>query len=367
MNNRAMCGTEQHTVAYETVGGKSMGYTDVLDEIGQLIEKDLSDQFKEMAKEAKSYHPFIGDIYEAAEEFVLRGGKRLSSCSTLVVYKGYTNKVDEGIVRVSSGVELYRHSILAHDDISDNEETRRGGKTLHRIFGERLGERFGLGSSILIGNMLYSLAIKSVLESGFPSGKLEEAMKLISTEYTAVNESQILDLLFEYKQPDVKEWEVMASKRAVSLFRMAMLTGAILASAPEKDMDILEKAAEHIGYAFDVQDDIIDTFASKDQYGREPGGDISKRKKPLHMVLAMEKDRRVAEIMSGKDEIPKEDVEKIKGLMRSSGALDAAKAVSRNHAKEAKKLISSTEMNAEAKEFFTSFIDYVADSLEWYK
>jgi geranylgeranyl pyrophosphate synthase len=350
------------------MGGKRhMSYTDVLEGIGQVIEDDLRDQFEELGKEAKSYHPFIEDVYKAAEEFVLRGGKRLSSCCTLVVYKGYADKVDQGIIRVSSGVELYRHSILVHDDISDNEETRRGGKTLHRIFAERFGERFGLGSSILVGNMLYSLAIKSVIDSGFPPEKLAEVIKLTSCEYIAVNESQMLDILFEYTQPNVKEWKVMASKRAVSLFRMAMLTGAILASAPKKDIALLESAAEHIGYAFDIQDDIIDTFASEEQYGREPGGDISKRKKPLHMVLTMEKDSRVAKIMNGNGDISKEDVEAIKGLMRSSGALDAAKAISRDHAIEAKKLISSTDMNLEAKEFFISFIDYVADSLEWYK
>ena len=65
-----------------------------------------------------------------------------------------------------------------------------------------------------------------------------------------------------------------------------MLTGALLATASVKDMELLEGAAKHIGYAFDIQDDIIDTFASEEQYGRVPCGDIGKRKKPLHVILA---------------------------------------------------------------------------------
>jgi geranylgeranyl diphosphate synthase type II len=86
-----------------------------------------------------------------------------------------------------------------------------------------------------------------------------------------VNESQVLDLLFEYKTPDVNEWYVMASKRAASLFKASLLVGAVLADASEKDLRLLGEAAEHIGYCFDIQDDIIDTFASEEQYGRRPG------------------------------------------------------------------------------------------------
>jgi len=119
-----------------------------------------------------------------------------------------------------------------------------------------------------VGNILYALAIESILESGFDHEKLTDVVSLFSSGFRDVNESQILDMLFEYQEPDVDEWRTMASKRAASLFRTSMLTGAILAQAPEWDCKILEEAAMHIGYAFDIQDDIIDTFASQEQYGR---------------------------------------------------------------------------------------------------
>ena len=214
--------------------------------------------------------------------------------------------------------------------------------------------------------MLYSLALRTILGSGFEHDKLVDVIKLFSSGYKDVNESQILDLLFEYKEPSVDEWGTMASKRASSLFRVAMLTGAILASAPKKDISMLEEVAKHIGYAFDIQDDIIDTFASREQYGREPCGDILKRKKPLHMIIATERDRRMASIMENGDKL-REKIADIKDIIRNCGALDAAKSVSREHVKEAIKLILMTELNAEAKEFFTSFIRYIDESLDWYK
>lgn len=340
-----------------------MNYENVLDDFGLLIEDDLKSLFELSVNESREYHSFMADVYGTIQEFVFREGRRLASCSTLMVYKGYTGRIDDRIIRASSGFELYRHSILAHDDIVDVEDLRRGGETLHKIFGRNYGERFGAGTALFAGNMLYALGLKAILQSGFEPDKLMEALRLFSSEYVAVNESQILDQLFEHKKPDFGEWNVMASKRASSLFKASMLTGAILASAPENDKKALAGAAEHIGYAFDIQDDIIDTFASKEQYGREPCGDISKRKKPLHIVLALEKDDRLA-MLIGRTQI---DVDEVQSLIRDCGALDTAKSISRDHAKEAQRLITQTSMNDEARDFFISFIKYVDESLDWYK
>jgi len=340
-----------------------MNYEDVLDEFGLFIEDDLKEEFERAVNESREYHPFMADVYDTIQEFVLREGRRLASCSTLMVYKGYTGQIDDRIIKACSGVELYRHSILVHDDIVDVEDLRRGGETLHKIFARNYGERFGVGTALFVGNLLYALALKAVLQSGFESDKLMEAISLFSSEYEAVNESQILDQLFEHKKPNIEEWNVMASKRASSLFKASMLTGAILARAPKNDKSILANAAEHIGYAFDIQDDIIDTFASKEQYGRDPCGDISKRKKPLHIVIALEKDNRLVSLIGA----PQADVETVQNLIRDCGALDTAKSISRDHAKEAQRLISLTGMSDEAKNFFISFINYVDESLDWYK
>jgi geranylgeranyl pyrophosphate synthase len=352
---------------YATLEVTSMDYTRVLDSLGGIIEDDLKKQLKRAAKDGTDYHPFMGEVYEALGEFVLRGGRRLASCSTLIVYRGYTGQIDDKITKACTGIELYRHSILVHDDIVDAEMLRRGGKTLHMLLKEGYDERFGVGSAIFVGDMLYSLAVGAVLESGFDNNKLTDVVRLLSSDYRDVNESQILDLLFEYKEPNVDEWSIMTSKRASSLFRTSMLAGAILASASVKDKMILEDAARHIGYAFDIQDDIIDTFASKEQYGRESGGDIVKRKKPLHMILAMNKDRRVASMMSRDVELTSGAISEIKELIRACGALDEAKSISREHGKEAERLISLTDMDSEAKDFFISFINYVGGSLDWYK
>ncbi|MBN1322587.1 MAG: polyprenyl synthetase family protein [Methanotrichaceae archaeon] len=343
-----------------------MGYEKVLDRFGSVIEEDLRRTFDQLKEEGARYHPFIGDVYEAIEEFVMRGGRRLAACGTLVAYKGYSGRIDDEIVKISSGVELFRHAILVHDDIVDRELLRRGGKTLHRTLGGQ-GESLGMGSALFAGNILYALAIEAVSGSGFDAPVVTEIEDLLSSEYRAVNESQILDLLFEFKETDLDEWTVMASRRAASLFRASIMAGAIPASAPKDDIALLEEAGRKIGIAFDIQDDIIDTFATKEQYGRDPCGDISKGKKPLHVVVALQRDDRLSSFIKGERELSDEEVDEVQEIIRSSGALDEAKAISSAHAREAERLISRTRMGEAEKEFFISFIRYVDESLEWYK
>jgi geranylgeranyl pyrophosphate synthase len=344
-----------------------VGYSEILDRYEGIIENDLRTLLDLEAERGRNYHPFIGKVYQSLQEFVERRGRRLAACSTLMVYKGYRGDINQRVVRVCSGIELYRHSILVHDDIVDNETMRRGGPALDCVLGEGYDSHLGKSSSLFAGNILTSMAIGVILCSGFDCEKVENVIGLLWSEYKDLNESQILDMLFEYKEPDVNEWQAMASKRASSLFKVTILAGANLASAPEKDIPLLKEAAEHIGFAFDIQDDIIDTFATREQYGRDPCGDISKRKKPLHIALALARDRRLASMMASPHVLSDEEIKEVQDVIRKCGALDEAKFISRAHAAEAQRLISETEMSDEAKNFFISFIKYVDESLDWYQ
>jgi geranylgeranyl diphosphate synthase type I len=345
-----------------------MGFDEELDKYGKSVEDQLRKHLSLAAAHGERYHPLIGRLYNSIEEYTMRKGKKLAAASTLVTYEGYSGAVDERILRIACGVEIYRQAILVHDDLVDADIVRRGGGTLHRLMEEGYDERFGAGSSIFSGNILFSMALNAMMSSGFSPQKLVKASSMLLSEYQNVNESQILDLMFEYKSPDVREWEVMASKRAATLFRATLGIGAILGGANEQDLACLAEAGEHIGYAFDIQDDIIDTFASEEQYGRPPCTDVLKGKKPLHIILALDRDKRfasaLADIRAGKRAV---DVEFIRRTVRDSGALDEARKISKEHAEIGRRTILETGMSAGAKKFFHSLIDYVEDSLDWYK
>ncbi|MFP4171118.1 MAG: polyprenyl synthetase family protein [Methanomassiliicoccales archaeon] len=340
-----------------------MGFEEVLDDKGEFIELELKRYFSCAVEEGYRYDPIIGEFYEGLQEFTLREGKRLAAVSTLISYEGYSGEIDDRILRVACGIEIFRHSILVHDDLVDEDDMRRGCPTLHRGLEIKYDERFGRGSAVFLGNMMFNLALRPILNSGFSPAKTARAVDLITAGYREVNESQILDLLFEYRSPTVEQWETMAARRAASLFRTTMLAGAVLGGASRGDLEPLEDAATHIGYAFDIQDDIIDTFASKDQYGREPCGDVLKGKKPLHIILAVQREPDFARLIGD----PGADVEEIRDRMVESGALSQAKQMSMDHADRALEALDRTEMAQGSRDFFESFLEFIKNSLEWYK
>ena len=351
-----------------------MSWERTLDKYGAQVEERLGAFLSSEVKKAQGYHEFIGKVYGALDEFVMRKGKRLAACSTLLVYKGYTGEVDERILKGCVGVELYRHAILVHDDLVDLDNTRRGGATLHKGFTDTYSpfdQRFGDGIAVFGGNILYALAMRVILDSGFPPEKIQQVLRLTSEGYREVNDSQILDLLFEQKDVTVDEWTVMASKRAATLFKVTLLTGAILAGAPEEDMKLLEEAAENMGFSFDIQDDIIDSFAKKEDYGRSTCLDISKNKKPLHVILALSsEDVKKAEglrCLLGKQFLSYGEKDLARQLLRETGGLDKAKQASKSHAVKARQQIAKTSLAGDVKQFFSSFIEYIEESLNWYK
>ncbi|MDD3421880.1 MAG: polyprenyl synthetase family protein [Methanocellales archaeon] len=340
----------------------------LLEEYTELIDHKLREYFKTVLEEEKAYHPFIGDVFAQVEEFLLRKGKRIASCSTLLAYKGYTGEIKD-IIDICVGIELYRHGILIHDDLVDRDEKRRGGDVFHKLF--TYEDRFGESIAVFYGNILFSQALKTLFESNFDVNCVGTVIQLFLEDYKAVNESQTLDLLFEHKEPTVEEWYVMASKRAASLFKASMLTGAILGGAPAQDLQILKEAATHIGYSFDIQDDIIGTFASEEQYGRSTGGDILLGKKPLHIVYAYKLANRdlqqeLRDIIKAK-KVGAEGIDRLKKIIKECGALAKTKEVSKDHASRAIKLINKTAMTAESKNFFNDLIDFVTENLDWYQ
>ena len=122
---------------------ENMGANSTIEYYTTLIDQRLEAYLGELVVKVGGYHPFIDSVHDALKEYLLRRGKRIASCSTLLTYEGYTGNVDHNILDVCSAIELYRHSILIHDDLVDRDEWRRGGRALHTLYVKDYGKRFG--------------------------------------------------------------------------------------------------------------------------------------------------------------------------------------------------------------------------------
>lgn len=347
----------------------------ILDKYTHMVDVRLRDYLNNLTRKLKQYHPFLGLCTEKSMEYILRGGRRIMSCCALLTYEGYTKRIDEQILDFCVAIELFRHAETIMDDVTDEDEMRRGGKSFNKLFVERYDERFGNSISTYYANLLFAESLEAIKNSSIDDEKKRRIIELFIDCYQSNNKSQILDVLFEYTIPTVEEWKIMEYNRAAPLFGMFMVGGAMLGGAPDDEIDILMRAGRHIGITFDIQDDIIGTFATEDQYGRPTGGDILLCKKPLHIVyaysLARGDDLKQLTLMmkkgSEKFYSDEERVKMVKEIVLKCGALDKAKEMARDHSKKAIELIRSTSISNNIKDFFTGFIGFVSESLDWYK
>jgi len=347
----------------------------ILDEYTAKVDKRLKNYLNGLTEELRCYHPFMGLCTDKSMEYILRGGRRIMSCCALLTYEGYTGKIDERILDFCVAIELFRHAETILDDVTDEDEMRRGGRSFHKLFVEGYDERFGNSIAIYCGNILFVQSLELIKNSGINEMTKRRIIELFMESYQSNNKSQILDILFEYTTPTVREWEIMASNRAAPIFGMLMTGGAMLGGAPEDEVDIFMHAGRHIGITFDIQDDIIGTFATEEQYGRPVGGDIILCKKPLHIVYAYELTRgddfkRLERVMKkGSEKLyPRDErIKIVREIVSKCGALDKAKETAKYHGKKAIELIKSTSIDDRVKDFFTGFIGFVSESLDWYK
>ena len=81
------------------------------------------------------------------------------------------------------------------------------------------------------------------------------------------------------------------------LIANCMKLGALLAGASDADAQNLYSYGETVGLAFQLQDDLLDSYGTEEELGKKIGGDILEGKKTYLMLQAMsravEEDREI--------------------------------------------------------------------------
>ena len=102
-------------------------------------------------------------------------------------------------------------------------------------------------------------------------------------------EGQQLDMDFESRQNvSIPEYIEMIRLKTSVLLGCALEMGAIVANAEKEDRRFLYDFGQHIGIAFQIQDDILDLYANPEKFGKQVGGDVISNKKTLLNLKAFD-------------------------------------------------------------------------------
>ena len=126
---------------------------------------------------------------------------------------------------------------------------------------------------ILAGDALLNFAFETackglMLEPGNPN--VAKAMQLLAQKagiYGMLG-GQVVDVESEGLPLEREKLDFIYDLKTGALIEASMMTGAVLAGASEEELEVVEQAAENIGLAFQIQDDILDVTSTQEELGK---------------------------------------------------------------------------------------------------
>ncbi|MEI7998439.1 MAG: polyprenyl synthetase family protein [Candidatus Omnitrophota bacterium] len=331
----------------------------MIEQLRKNIDVSLA-SFLQTVKKDYKLHLVSPLLFESICEFTLREGKRLRPLLLILTYKAYSSsqkKVSKELYNASTCMEFLHNFMLIHDDIIDCSDLRRGKPTLHKILANTTPsdnpEKLGIDLGIVAGDIIYALAIDAFLSIKEPLDRKERALKYFiqTAAFTAMGE--FIDTVHGVKGIDeITEKDVFLNytlKTARYTFDCPMVTGAILAGAPEKDIKKISEFGILIGQAFQVQDDIIGIFETEKNIGKSILSDLAEGKKTILVVHAYRtlkgaQRERFLEIFNKKTKTLK-DLEEVKTMFVEAGSLAYALETVQTRLVKAQKILSKLKMD----------------------
>lgn len=251
-------------------------------------------------------------LYEPIEYVLQSGGKRLRPTLLLTTYRLYRNDWQRAL-NAAIGIEVYHNHTLLHDDLMDHADVRHGRPTVHK--------RWNDNTAILSGDTMLLLAYRLIGSTSV--GRVSEVMELFTQSAIEICEGQQYDVNFETRD-DVTEAEYLEMIRLKTsvLLGCAAKMGALLADAPTADGENIYAFAERVGLAFQLQDDLLDTFGDPATFGKRIGGDILCGKKTflVHALLAQLDATEKADFLAllNRNDLPEEEkIARVTAIYRS--------------------------------------------------
>ncbi|WP_369943856.1 polyprenyl synthetase family protein [Xanthomonas medicagonis] len=213
-------------------------------------------------------------INQIAEHIVSAGGKRLRPMLVMLAGRacGGGGPVHQQLAVI---VEFIHTSTLLHDDVVDESDLRRGRSTANALWGN--------APSVLVGDFLYSRSFQLMVELDSMA-----VMRLLADTTNRIAEGEVLQLLHVHN-PDTDEaayLRVIERKTAV-LFAAGTRLGAMASGASDEVQQRLYDYGMHLGYAFQIADDVLDYTADAADLGKNLGDDLAEGKATLPLIHAM--------------------------------------------------------------------------------
>jgi len=219
-------------------------------------------------------------LTDSATYLIKAGGKRMRPLIVLLS-AGFGDPDAPGVLTAAALVELIHVASLHHDDVMDDAPLRHGVRSANA--------RWGNGVAVLLGDYLLARAAAAGATLG------QAAIDLQVQTLDRLVRGQLRETLGPPPggDPARHALEVIADKSG-SLIAMSAKLGALVAGAPDAYVAALGRAAERLGVAFQLTDDLLDITADPRASGKTQGTDLREGVITLPVRYAMAERGRAA-------------------------------------------------------------------------
>ncbi len=208
-------------------------------ETKELIDRKLSEFTTDLSNSS---------LFPQLKYALLSKGKRLRPIMVLLSTQSVGGDRDKAMP-LALAFELLHTATLVHDDIIDKDDSRRGVLAIH--------EKWSIEDAILVGDYLISLAVDLI------SDYSAQTVKIAAKTGANLCDGEYMDIIQSLKTTTEEDYFAKIKRKSASLFRTAAQCGAIEGGGSPLEIESLALFGEHLGMAYQLQDDLEDLMTGK--------------------------------------------------------------------------------------------------------
>ena len=279
-------------------------------------------------------------VIDAINKFInMNGdGKFLRGCLIDLGYK--LTKNDDYAKTLSLAYETFETSILIHDDIIDNAHLRRNKETIHETYKDEFkkynveNDNTNTSLALCIGDLGFFYTNEMITKKYKNDKNLAKLLSYYNNIVIKTIKGEIIDVALPFIEKNDKE-HTLHEEDIMEIYRLKtswytvvgpFVLGMILGNSKVKDIETFEKVLEPLGIAFQIKDDILGIYSSKEILGKSVYSDIEEFKQTiLYSYIKINRNDLLDELLKyyGKS-ITEEESKKVQKLFEDSGALEYA-------------------------------------------
>ena len=230
---------------------------------------------------------------------------------------------------------------------------RRNQPSIHK--------KWNTNTAILSGDTMCIEAYKLLCQA--ETDKIPDILHNFNKAALNVCDGQQYDMNYETKTTVTEEdYLKMIELKTASLISISTKIGAIMGDAPSADVERLARLGLHLGMAFQIQDDILDTYSDSKKIGKDVGLDIANNKKTYLLISAIrlaqgEQKKELIALMNNKKFLHEEKYNKVKTIYDDLKVKELADNKVKSYFSVVEEELKSINVKNEKKIYIQEFIE----------